>query len=171
MALAFKKLRATLRDEALTFPETTEDFPWGERVVKVKKKVFAFLGRDMESERRTLSFKLPASHRELVKHSFAEPTGYGLGKSGWVSVAFGGKEQPTLEQARAWLRESYCAVAPKSLAAQLSPAAAKASTVTKPRTQKTAKTAKKSAKKARSAASKSRSVRVVRVASKRTSKR
>ena len=33
-----------LRDFALRYPETHEDFPWGERVIKVKGKVFLFLG-------------------------------------------------------------------------------------------------------------------------------
>ncbi|MBA3709787.1 MAG: hypothetical protein H0W83_13320, partial [Planctomycetes bacterium] len=34
-----------LRAFALAFPGAYEDFPWGERVVKVAKKVFVFLGR------------------------------------------------------------------------------------------------------------------------------
>jgi len=171
MVVEFNKLRATLRDEALTFPDVTEDFPWGERVVKVKKKVFAFLGRDTDSENRTLTFKLPASHRELLSHSFAKSTGYGLGKSGWVSVTFGGKEAPSLEQARAWLRESYCAVAPKSLAAELSARATPASTATKPRATKSAKTAKKTAASSPRTTNKPKSVGVVRTASKRAPKR
>lgn len=36
--------RAQLRTYALTFPEAYEDYPWGEMVVKVQKKVFVFLG-------------------------------------------------------------------------------------------------------------------------------
>src|SRR5258708_4293822 len=37
-----------LRTCALGYPEAREDFPWGERVVKVRDKVFVFLGRDDE---------------------------------------------------------------------------------------------------------------------------
>ena len=36
---------AALRSHALSYPEAREDFPWGERVIKVRGKVFAFLGR------------------------------------------------------------------------------------------------------------------------------
>ena len=32
----------TLRDLALAYPDAKEDHPWGETVVKVRKKVFAF---------------------------------------------------------------------------------------------------------------------------------
>ena len=37
--------RADLRLHALGFPGAWEDFPWGESVIKVGKKVFVFLGR------------------------------------------------------------------------------------------------------------------------------
>ena len=40
------QLADTLRAHALSLPGTTEEFPWGERVVKVRGKVFVFLGRD-----------------------------------------------------------------------------------------------------------------------------
>ena len=31
------------RGMAMSFPEATEDFPWGDRVIKVRKKVFVFM--------------------------------------------------------------------------------------------------------------------------------
>ena len=37
-----KRAEAELRKFALAYPETYEDSPWGERVVKVNKKVFVF---------------------------------------------------------------------------------------------------------------------------------
>ena len=37
-------LRRQLLDYALGLPETYLDHPWGEDVVKVRKKVFAFFG-------------------------------------------------------------------------------------------------------------------------------
>ena len=108
-----------LRTFALGFPEAREDFPWGERVVKVKDKVFVFLGRDGEEE-WGVAVKLPSSGLMALSLPFASPTGYGLGKSGWVSVKFTAKDKPPpLDVLRKWIDESYRAVAPKTLIATL----------------------------------------------------
>ena len=104
---------AALRAYALSFPEAREDFPWGERVVKVKDKVFVFLGRDGEDVGVTV--KLPSSGLLALSLPFASPTGYGLGKSGWVTARFGPKAKPPLELLEKWIDESYRAVAPKEL--------------------------------------------------------
>src|SRR5688572_7972693 len=49
-----------LREFALGLPEAKEDFPWGERVAKVNKKVFVFLGVDpVPGGDVGLSVKLP----------------------------------------------------------------------------------------------------------------
>jgi predicted DNA-binding protein (MmcQ/YjbR family) len=112
-----------LRAYALAFPEAREDFPWGERVVKVKDKVFVFLGRDDEDIGVTV--KLPSSGLLALSLPFASPTGYGLGKSGWVTARFGPKEKPPLELLRKWIDESYCAVAPKALVKALDQAPAR----------------------------------------------
>jgi predicted DNA-binding protein (MmcQ/YjbR family) len=115
---AARRAQATLRALALAYPGATEDFPWGETVVKVNKKVFVFLGRD-EGEEWGLSVKLPSSREVALLLPFAQPTGYGLGKSGWVSASFGPKDEPPIEMLREWLDESYRAVAPKKLVASL----------------------------------------------------
>lgn len=108
-----------LRKFALSFPEAVEDFPWGERVAKVKGKVFVFLGCDPAPGAAIgLSVKLPESGAEALELPFAKPTGYGLGKSGWVSASFEPGEKPPVEILKAWIRESYRAVAPKKLAAK-----------------------------------------------------
>jgi predicted DNA-binding protein (MmcQ/YjbR family) len=109
--------QAILRAFALGYPGATEEFPWGERVIKVKGKVFVFLGRDDEG--LGLSVKLPRSRLMALGLPFASPTGYGLGKSGWVSVQFGPREKPAMDLMRAWIDESYRAVAPKRLIASL----------------------------------------------------
>jgi predicted DNA-binding protein (MmcQ/YjbR family) len=106
-----------LRTFALGFPEAREDFPWGERVVKVKDKVFVFLGRDDEDLGVTV--KLPSSGLLALGLPFASPTGYGLGKSGWVTARFTAKDKPPLDVLRKWIDESYRAVAPKELVAKL----------------------------------------------------
>ena len=111
-------LALAVREYGLSLPDAYEDFPWGERVLKVRKKVFAFLGSDEHlPEQLGFSVKLPESGQALLSLPFATPTGYGLGKSGWVSVRCTPDEPFPLELIQEWLRESYCAIAPKKLAA------------------------------------------------------
>lgn len=108
-----------LRDAALKYPETHEDFPWGERALKVKGKVFLFLHAN--ADEMGLSVKLPVSCDFALGLPFAQPTGYGLGKSGWVSAKFQQQDDAPIELLLAWLDESYRAVAPKRLVATLPP--------------------------------------------------
>jgi predicted DNA-binding protein (MmcQ/YjbR family) len=112
-----KQAERILRELALAYPETHEDFPWGERVIKVNKKVFVFMG--VASDGLKLSLKLPNSNVSALDQPFAQPTGYGLGKSGWVSVSFEARDTIPLDLLRKWLDESYRAVAPKKLVAAL----------------------------------------------------
>jgi len=106
-----------LREFALAFPEAYEEFPWGERVAKVKGKVFVFLGHDEGDV--GLSVKLPQSCMLALGLPFASPTGYGLGKAGWVTARFGAREKVPLDLLRSWIDESYRAVAPKKLVAAM----------------------------------------------------
>jgi predicted DNA-binding protein (MmcQ/YjbR family) len=115
-----RRISRELRKYALSFPGATEDFPWGERVAKVNGKVFVFLGRDpVAGGSMGISVKLPESGQDALDLPFAEPTGYGLGKSGWVSATFEAKDEPPVEILKGWIRESYAAVAPKKLLAEL----------------------------------------------------
>jgi predicted DNA-binding protein (MmcQ/YjbR family) len=127
---ALNKAASELRTLALGYPGAREEFPWGERVVKVNKKVFVFLGVDGGDE-LGLSVKLPASQEMALLLPFAEPTGYGLGKAGWVTARFSGKDRPPMAVLRAWLDESYRAVAPKKLVEALPPPGGKMATAAK----------------------------------------
>ncbi|MGE5625125.1 MAG: MmcQ/YjbR family DNA-binding protein [Bacillota bacterium] len=113
----FRAGEAVLRKYALGFPEAYEEFPWGERVIKVRKKIFVFLHGDKESLRVTT--KLPLSYGAALLAPFAKPTAYGLGKSGWVTATFGKGDPAPLDILKSWIAESYRAVAPKKLAAGL----------------------------------------------------
>jgi predicted DNA-binding protein (MmcQ/YjbR family) len=106
-----------LRRHALTYPESTEEFPWGERAIKVKGKVFLFMS--VLDGLLRLSVKLPVSGAAALGLPFASPTGYGLGKSGWVSACFGQRDNVPLDLLREWVDESFRAVAPKRVLAQL----------------------------------------------------
>ena len=110
---AARKAEALLRRYALRFPESHEDFPWGERVVKVRKKVFVFMG--VSNDGLSLSVKLPESQTIALILPFAVPTGYGLGGSGWVTATFAPGEHPPTDMLREWIEESYRAIAPKKL--------------------------------------------------------
>ena len=80
----------------------------------------AFLGADPAPGGPIgLSVKLPESGADALDLPFAKPTGYGLGKAGWVSARFEPKDDPPLEILKGWIRESYRAVAPKKLVAEL----------------------------------------------------
>jgi predicted DNA-binding protein (MmcQ/YjbR family) len=102
-----------LREIALAFPETREEFPWGECAIKVRRKTFLFM-RESE-DGLSLSVKLPQSREFALEYPFTEPTRYGLGKSGWVTAKFGAKDKPPLDVLEAWIGESYRAIAPKAL--------------------------------------------------------
>ena len=116
MATRKQQLRSKLLAHALDFPGAYEDFPWGESVAKVNKKVFVFLGRDDDPQ--GMAVKLAESHEQAMSMPGIEPSGYGLGKAGWVSVSFG-PDAPPLGVLRDWIEESYRLVAPKKLVAQL----------------------------------------------------
>ncbi len=106
--------KAALKKAALASPGAWEDHPWGESVYKVGKKIFFFLGGDDGSLRCTT--KLPDSaEAALSMFRFCEPTGYGLGKSGWVSASFAKGEDVPLPLLLEWLEESYRTIAPKRL--------------------------------------------------------
>ena len=112
-----RSLAGRLRAAALAFPETTEDFPWGERAFKVRGKVFLFLHTEGRGVR--FSVKLPHSSAEALVLPSVEPTGYGLGKHGWVTADVDATRDAPMETFEAWLAESYRAVAPKSALAKL----------------------------------------------------
>ena len=108
-----------LRAHGLGMPEASEDFPWGHCALKVRGKTFAWLDKDKDEGRLGLTVKLPVSRDFALVFDFAEPAGYGLGRSGWISCRFARGEAPDLDLLRRWIAESYRAVAPKKLAVQV----------------------------------------------------
>jgi predicted DNA-binding protein (MmcQ/YjbR family) len=110
-------IRARVKAFALSLPDASEDFPWGESVAKVNGKVFVFLGPDAGTG-RLMTVKLHESHGHALSIEGAEPTRYGLGRAGWVNVPLHA-EDVTLDLLRDWIEESYRIVAPKRLVAEL----------------------------------------------------
>jgi len=91
--------------------------PWGHHAIKVKGKSFVFLAADEATF--SLSAKLPSSAAVAVKLPFASATGYGLGKSGWVTARFPRSVRVPVKLLELWIDESYRAIAPRKLVAQL----------------------------------------------------
>jgi len=109
-----EEMRDRLRSFALTLPEAHEAEPWGESVVKVRNKIFLFLGTDGAPD-PGFGVKLPESHEEALALPGITPSGYGLGKAGWVNVQLPAGEAADPELYLEWVQESYRAVAPKRL--------------------------------------------------------
>ncbi len=107
-----------LKAYGMEFPGAHGKSPWPEHDdLAVKDKTFAFLsvaGRPL-----SVTCKLPLSRAEVLKQPFAKPTGYGLGKSGWVTMHFDADTKPPLDLLKRCVLESYRAVAPKKLVKEL----------------------------------------------------
>ena len=104
---------AELQAFATSLPEVTEDFPWGERAWKVGGKAFVFLSM---SDGLSFSVKLPKTGKQALMLAFTEPTHYGLGRHGWVTIRPPSRLSRALKgQCREWIIESYIAVAPARL--------------------------------------------------------
>lgn len=87
----------------------------GEPTFRVRNKNFVFANKDATG----LSFKLDKDEARAVVASDdnAVPTGYGLGRHGWVSVSVRQRcSAAKWEEVTEWVRTSYTMVAPKKLA-------------------------------------------------------
>lgn len=114
-----------LRKAALAYPDTVEDFPWGHYAFKVAgKNAFMFMGATDDGG-FSFSLKLPFRNEEALKLKGAEPTGYGMAKSGWVTFIYGPKAKPPMGKIVDYLDESWRAVAPKKMQAAVAPPVAK----------------------------------------------
>ncbi len=119
--MAGASVRATwkrLREFALGLPDAVEEFPWGDRVAKVRKKIFIFIG---EGEGADASFAVKLTgdaHGHALSLPGAKPTAYNLGKAGWVTIPLAAmRAHPELLEE--WVELSYCQVAPKRLSATI----------------------------------------------------
>lgn len=109
-----------LRAFGLTYPETGLKSPWpGHADLAVRDKTFAYLSA--AGDPFSVSCKLPFSAAEAREMPFVTPTGYGLGKSGWVTATWPEDVADPMAMFRSWIDESYRAQAPKKLIA-LAPA-------------------------------------------------
>ena len=90
----------------------------GEPTFRVNGKNFIFCNHDASG----LSVKLDNEEAAAViaTDPLAEPSGYGLGRHGWVSVQVGPRpDTDRWRQIEEWVRTSYTKVAPTRLAKQV----------------------------------------------------
>jgi predicted DNA-binding protein (MmcQ/YjbR family) len=105
------RIAAAIRKRALSYPETLENFPWGESAFKVKGKTFVFMSDG--SDGVSFSVKLPASRDLALALPGSEPTHYGLGSKGWVTIRPTARSSPAL--LHFLIDESFRSVAPKKV--------------------------------------------------------
>ena len=120
MSARIKAAKAQLLRYALAKPEATLHHPWGENVAKVRGKVFVFFGmadpeKDAPYADYVMGVKLTNALLFAKSQPYVETMGYGLGKSGWVSVKMPRGAAP-MDLFKEWIDESYETVAPKRVA-------------------------------------------------------
>lgn len=119
-----------VRAFALGLPAAEEDFPWGETVLKVRRKpgvppwrkegvhgpMFLWMGQ-RDAVVPAVCVKLSRSYDEAVAMAGATPTTIsGLGQWGWLTVRL---EAVDLNLVCDWVDESYRNVAPRRFVAAL----------------------------------------------------
>jgi predicted DNA-binding protein (MmcQ/YjbR family) len=121
-ALNARQAEALLIAYASGMPQAWEDHPWDHTVLKVGKKVFVFFGGAAGAENElSVTVKLPISAEMALTLPYVSPAGHGLGASGWVNLRQRSGEDFELETIKAWIVQSYRAVAPKKLSKLLDP--------------------------------------------------
>jgi hypothetical protein len=119
-----------VRGFALGLPAAEADFPWGETVIKVRRKpgippwrkegvhgpMFLWMGqRDVAAP--SVCVKLTRAYEEAVAVAGATPTTIsGLGQWGWLTVRLSAVDVALLSD---WVEESYRNVAPRRFVAEL----------------------------------------------------
>jgi len=116
MAGHSSRTRHQLLAHALSLPGAWEDHPWDEdAVAKVGKKIFVFFGMGPDAG---FAVKLDESLDQALMVPGAAPTGYGLGRAGWVTVPLR-SSTPPIPVLKDWIEESYRRVAPKRMVSEL----------------------------------------------------
>jgi YjbR len=115
-----QRAEAELTQYGLSFPETDAAPGWTvTRCLRVRKKMFAVFGETGETlDALTLIFKLPISAEMAQTLSFVRESRGWYKQHNWVIAHFGPADDilAEMETLRAWLKQSYLAMAPKKLA-------------------------------------------------------
>lgn len=114
-----QRAEAELTVYGLTFPETAAGPGWTTtRALYVRKKMFAVFGATGEAlDALTLLMKLPISAEMAEGLTWVRPAKGWYKQHNWVTAHFGPDDDvlAELDTLRGWLKQSYIAVAPKTL--------------------------------------------------------
>jgi len=124
--VSVKQAEKKLITFALNYPEAVLQHPWGHDAVKVWGKMFAAFGGAESPKALSMTVKLPVSSELALTLAWVEPTGYGLGKSGWVTARLTAGSDVDLDSMKGSIDQSYRAVAPMALVKPLAAIAPKA---------------------------------------------
>jgi hypothetical protein len=118
-----QRAEADLTAYGLTFPETTAGPGWQTtRALYVRKKMFCVFGAKGEAlDALTVLIKLPISAEMAEGLPFVRPARGWYKQHNWVTAHFDADDDVLAEMdtLRGWLKQSYIAVAPKTLGRNL----------------------------------------------------
>ena len=120
-----QQVEAELTAYGLTFPETTAGPAWAfTRGLYMRTKMFAVFGdKDQPLDALTIIVKLPISAEMVAELPFVREAKGWYKQHNWVIADFGPGDDLLAERdtLKAWLRQSYTAIAPKKLSKLVAP--------------------------------------------------
>lgn len=123
MQTPHQRAEAALTAYGLSFPETFAGPGWQTtRALYVRKKMFCVFGAKGEAlDALTLIMKLPISAGMAEELPFVRPARGWYKQHNWITAHFAADDDvlAELETLRGWLKQSYIAVAPKTLGKKL----------------------------------------------------
>jgi hypothetical protein len=119
-----QKAEQELTRFGLSFPETDHAPGWATtRCLRVRKKMFCVFGAerhkpDVQPDQLSIIVKLPVSAEMVEDLYFVRESKGWYKQHNWVIAQFGPDDDilAELDTLKAWLTQSYCAMAPKKLA-------------------------------------------------------
>lgn len=114
-----QRAEAALTTYGLTFPGTTAAPGWAfTRGLYVKSKMFAIFGDKAQPlDALTITLKLPISAEMVADLPFVREAKGWYKQHDWIIADFGPEDDilAEIDMLKAWLRQSYMAIAPKRL--------------------------------------------------------
>lgn len=124
MTTPHQRAEAELIAHGLTLPETEAGLGWAfTRVVRVRGRMFVILGdKAQPKDELTLIVKLPISFEMVQDLYFVRESRGWYKQHDWVIAHFGPDDDilAELDTLKAWMTQSYVAVAPKPLGRRVS---------------------------------------------------